>query len=105
GPMGLADAGRTRRILVEAGWSDVTIEPVDGMCDFCLDGGDGVEERLAMVLNGTVGQAIGAELEPRLGASGWQTALDDARDELRARMVDGGVRFVSHAWLVTAANL
>jgi SAM-dependent methyltransferase len=104
GPMGLADADRTREVLTGAGWSDVTIEAVDGLCDYAIEGSDGVEERLAAALSGMVGRAAQAELEPRLGADGWRAALDDARAELRSQLVDGAVRFVGHTWLVTATN-
>jgi SAM-dependent methyltransferase len=104
GPLGLADADRIREVLTAAGWSGVTIEPVDGLCDYAIDGSDGVEERLAAALSGSVGRAAQAELEPRLGPDGWQAALDEARAELRAQLVDRAVRFVGHTWLVTAAN-
>ena len=104
GPMGLADADRVREVLTVAGWPDVTIEPSDGLCDFSIDGSDGVEERLAVALSSTVGRAVRAELEPRLDPQGWEAVLDEARDELRANFVDGAVRFVGHTWLVTAKN-
>jgi SAM-dependent methyltransferase len=104
GPMGLADPQRIRDVLASAGWSEVAIEPLDGMCDYSIDGSDGVEERLATVLSGSVGRAVRAALEPRLGPDGWRAALDDARAEIRDRM-DGDVfRFVGHTWLVTARN-
>ena len=104
GPMGLANADRTREVLTAAGWSDVTIEQADGLCDYAMDGSDGVEERLTVALSGTVGRAARAELEPRLDPDGWQAVLEEARAELRARFVDGAVRFVGHTWLVTATN-
>jgi SAM-dependent methyltransferase len=104
GAMGLADAARVRAVLADAGWSDVAIEPVDGLCDYGIDGSDGVEERLASALSGTLGRALRAELEPRTGAEGWEAALDEARAELRAHVVDGSVRFTAHTWLVTATN-
>jgi SAM-dependent methyltransferase len=104
GPLGLGDASRTRDVLTGAGWSDVSVEPADGLCDFGLDGSDGVEERLAMIQSGSLGRATRAALEPRLGPDGWEAALDDARAELRDHLVDGAVRFVGHAWLVTATN-
>ncbi len=104
GPMGLADADRIGEVLSASGWSDVTIEPVDGLCDYAIDGSDGVEERLTVALSGTVGRAARAALEPRLGPDGWHAVLDEARAELRAQLVDGAVRFVGHTWLVTAAN-
>jgi SAM-dependent methyltransferase len=104
GPMGLANADRIHEVLTIAGWSDITIEPSDALCDYALDGSDGVEERLAIVLSGTLGRAVRAELEPRLGPAGWQEALENARDELRATFVDGAVRIVGHTWRVTATN-
>ena len=104
GPMGLANADRIREVLTVAGWSDITIEPNDGLCDYALDGSDGVEERLTIVLSGTLGRAVRAELEPRLGPVGWKAELESARDEIRAKLVDGAVRIVGHTWLVTARN-
>jgi SAM-dependent methyltransferase len=104
GPLGLANADRIREILTVAGWSDVSIEPIDGLCDYGIDGSDGVEERLAIALSSTVGRAVRAELEPRLDPEGWQAVLDEARAELRAQLVDGTVRLVAHTWLVTATN-
>jgi hypothetical protein len=104
GPMGLATAERIREVLTVAGWSDVTIEPSDGICDYAIDGSDGVEERLTVALSGMVGRAVRAELEVRLDPDDWQAALDEARAELRAQLVDGAVRFVGHTWLVTATN-
>jgi SAM-dependent methyltransferase len=104
GPMGLANADRIREVLTVAGWSDVTIEPTDGLCDYSIDGSDGVEERLAVALSTTVGRAARAEIEPRLGPDGWQAVLDEARVDLRAQLVDGAVRFIGHTWLVTATS-
>jgi len=104
GPLGLANAERTRTILTSAGWSDVTIEPFDGLCDYSIDGSDGVEERLATAMSGTLGRKVRAALESSVDDKEWQAALDDARLELRAALVDGAVRFHGHTWLVTATN-
>ena len=104
GAMGLADAEMVRQVLSASGWADVRVDVADGLCDFGLDGSDGVEERLAAVLSGTVGRVVQAELRGRLGEDGWQDALEGARAELRTHIVDGSVRFVAHAWLVTASN-
>ncbi|WP_154794414.1 class I SAM-dependent methyltransferase [Occultella kanbiaonis] len=104
GPLGLGEAAHVRQVLADAGWRDVAVEPVDGVCDYGVDGSDGVAERLAIVLGGQTGRALRAELEPRLGAAGWDTAVEQARAEVRERMVDGVVRFVARAWLVTATN-
>ena len=51
GPMGLANADRIHEVLTAAGWSDITIDPIDGLCDYAIDGSDGVEERLTIVLS------------------------------------------------------
>ena len=104
GPMGLANAERTRKVLAASGWSDVAIEPTDGLCDYSIDGSDGVEERLAIALSGTYGRALRAQLEPSVDPAEWQAVVDEARGELRSHLVDGAVRFLSHTWLVTATN-
>ncbi len=103
-PLAFADPERTRQVLSAAGWSDVVIEPVDGLCDYGVDGSDGVEERLATALSTGMGRAVRAELEPRLGPAGWEDVLEEARAELRAGFAGGPVRFVAHTWLVTAAG-
>ncbi len=105
GPMGLANPDRILEILSVAGWSDVTIEPSDGLCDYAIDGSDGVEELLTIALSSTFGWAVRAALEPRLDPGAWQAVLDEARAELRAQRVDGAIpRLVGYAWLVTAKN-
>ncbi|WP_163544313.1 class I SAM-dependent methyltransferase [Occultella kanbiaonis] len=104
GPLGLAEGAHVRRVLAASGWQDVTVEPVDGVCDYGVDGSDGVAERMAIVLGGRAGQAVRADLEPRLGPAGWDAAVEAGRQEVRERMVDGVVRFVAHAWLVTAGR-
>jgi SAM-dependent methyltransferase len=104
GPLGLADADRTRAILTTAGWSGVTIEPCDRLCDYSIEGSDGVEERLATAMSGTLGRKVRAALESSVDDKAWQAALDDARAELRGALVDGAVRFTGYTWLVTATN-
>jgi hypothetical protein len=102
--LGLADPDRTRQVLTTAGWSDVVIEPFDGLCDYSIDGSDGIEERLAAALSGTFGRALRAALQPSVDEKEWQAVLDEARAELRSELVDGTVRFTGHTWLVTATN-
>ena len=104
GPLALADRDRTTAVLSDAGWADITIEPFEGLCDYGVDGSDGVEERLAMIMSTTTGRRARAELEPRLGADGWAQLVDDVREELRRHRVDGVVKFVGHTWLVTAKS-
>lgn len=104
GPLGLPDADRIRAVLGAGGWSDVAVEPLDGVCDYATGGSDGVENRLAVALGGTTGRALRAALELQLGPSGWEAAVAEARADLRERLVDGALRFVAHTWLVTATN-
>lgn len=102
GPRALGDPDRVRAILTGAGWAGVGLEVCDGVCDHSLDGSDGVEERLAVILSTTNGRAAQEQLEPRLGPQGWAELLDEVRAELRANLVDGALRFVGRTWLVTA---
>jgi hypothetical protein len=55
-------------------------------------------------LSATNGRALRAALGPNFDPDEWQAALDEARAELRAHLIDGAVRFVGHTWLVTATN-
>ena len=104
GATSLADRDHLARVLAGAGWSGISTEALDFTCDFGLDGSDGVEQRLSMILGTTSGRAAHAQLEPHLGTSGWAALLDDVRAELRRQLVDGVVRFPGAAWLVTAHN-
>ena len=104
GPLGLADEDRIRQVLTDAGWSQVAVEPLDEMVDFSVDGSDGVDERLSIILAGSIGQMARAELEPRLGEVGWHEVLEETRAELRADLVDGSVAFRTRAQLVTAVS-
>ena len=104
GPLGLADRDHLAHVLTAAGWVDLSIEPVDGVSDYAIDGSDGVEERLAVALSGMAGRAAQAQLEPTLGPAGWAAALDEVRAELRRHLVDGALRVTNGIWVVTAAN-
>ena len=104
GPAAFADPARVTSILETSGWSEVDITPVDVVCDYGLGGSDGVEERLTMILNTTIGWMARAQIEPQLGPEGWAALLDDIRAELRANLVDGSVKFTGATWLVKARN-
>ncbi len=104
GPLGLGTSEIAGDVLAVAGWTQVIVEALDVVLDYSIDGSDGVEERLAMALSGSLGRAARAELEPKLGAAGWAELLDEARAELRTHLVDGAIRLPGHIWLVTATN-
>ena len=103
--MGLANPDRVREVLTVAGWSDVTIEPSDGSCDYAIDGSDGVEEVLAIALSSTFGSAVRAALEPGLDPGGWQAVVDEAQRTCAPSWSTGRSRpLTGYAWLVTATN-
>lgn len=104
GPQAFGNDDRVRAILADAGWGHITVDPVDGLCDFSADDTDGVEERLAMVLSTTTGRRAHTELQPRLGPRGWDALVEKVRTELRNHVVDGALKFIGRTWLVTAAN-
>jgi SAM-dependent methyltransferase len=104
GAMAFADPDVVRVVLDEAGWSDVAIEPFDGVCDYGTDGSDGVERRVRMILSGQSGRLAREQLRPSLGEQGWNDLIDDVRAEVRRAIVDGRVQFPGCTWLVTAAN-
>jgi SAM-dependent methyltransferase len=103
GPNAFADPGHTRTVLEEAGWSDVTLAPLDFTVDYAYDGSDGVEHRMATLFAATTGRRARATLEPRLGQAGWAALVDDLRTHLRDRLVDGALRVPGSCWLVTAS--
>ncbi len=104
GPTAFADAGRTASMLAAAGWDSVKADALDFTCDYGIDGGDGVEERLATILNGGTGRLAKEQLLPRLGEEGWESLVDEVRAELRRHRVEGVVRFPGAVWIVTASN-
>lgn len=104
GPLAFGNAERVRTILADAGWADVELAAFDGVCNFSIDGSDGVEERLTMILSNRTGQQARTELPARLGEDGWAAVVDKLRDELRRHRVDGVLKFPGHTWVVTATN-
>lgn len=94
GQFGLADRDRTRGVLVDAGWSDVGVEPVDLGCRLSAD-----------------------ELDTYLGHMGpVGRVLAGCDDEERARLVEhvrpafdpfrhgDEVRFTAACWLLTGSH-
>lgn len=104
GPLALGNDDRVRAILTEAGWGDIRLEAFDDVCDYSVDGSDGVEERLTMILGTPNARPARIELQARLGAQGWAGVVDEVRAELRRHRVDGVLKFPGHTWVVTATN-
>lgn len=104
GPMAFADAARPAAVLATAGWDEVKVEAFDFVCDYGIDGSDGVEERLTTILSGGIGRLAREQLVPRLGEEGWASVVEEVRGELRGNLVDGAVRFPGAVWIVSATN-
>lgn len=102
GPTSFADRDRLAAVLADSGWPEVQIDPVDFVCDHGRHDGDGVEERLSVILGTTTGRLARERLVPVLTAQEWEALLDDVRAELRAHLVDGAVRYPAATWLVRA---
>nr|WP_269809821.1 class I SAM-dependent methyltransferase [Kineosporia rhizophila] len=107
GPVAFADPDLLRGILDDSGWQQISIEALDFVCDFgALNGTDGVEERLAVVLGGPRARHARAELEPVLGPAGWNDLVEQIRQDLRAARDPGTgtLRVPAAVWLVQAVN-
>lgn len=104
GPLSLGSPERVRGVLAEAGWAEVEVAAFDAICDFGINGSDGVEERLKLILTNSTGRRARTELQARLGADGWASVVGELRDELHRLRVDGAVQFPGHTWLVSAVN-
>ncbi|WP_035749201.1 class I SAM-dependent methyltransferase [Glycomyces sp. NRRL B-16210] len=104
GPMAFADADRPAAVLAASGWEAVEVEAFDFVCDYGIDGSDGVEERLTTILAGGIGRLAREQLVPRLGEDGWAAVVEEVRSELRDNLVDGTVRFPGAVWIVSAIN-
>lgn len=98
GPFALADPDRTRRLLAEAGWTDISISGHEVPCQIGWPESDGVEERLALTLASEVGQL----LREQVSSDDQLVAIEAARESLRQRVVDGAVRLEASVWLVAA---
>ena len=102
GATAFADRDYLAAVLDKSGWVHVAIEPFDATLSYSIDGSDGVEERMAIILAGQTGRLAEQQLRPELGEDGWAALLDKVRDELRHHLVDGVVAFPAATWLVTA---
>jgi SAM-dependent methyltransferase len=98
GPFSFGDPARVRRILDEAGFSDVAIDGAEAL--LVVGGGGSVEEAANFLMEmGPTGAALrqaDASARPRVAAA--------VRRALAPFEGPGGVRMRSAVWLVTARN-
>jgi len=94
GPFAFADAEYTRRILVGAGFSQVSIQAHDASM-----GGNSLEDSLKLSLR--IGP-LGALLRENPAAR--PLVVDDVRAALEPHLQDGRIFLPSASWIVTARN-
>lgn len=104
GPTALADADRLRGILEAGGWGEIAIEPFDYAGRYEVDGSDGVEERLAVIL-GSGGGVTWSRVQEAFGPDRQADVLDAIRLALQDWKVDGVVTLPGAVWMVSARNL
>ncbi len=100
GPFAFADPDRTRHLLAEAGWADISITGHEVQCLIGWPDSDGVEERLAVVLASEAGQL----LREQVSSQDQPMVIEAARQSLHQRVVDGAVRLDASVWLVAATR-
>ena len=92
GPFALSDPERVRSILTRAGFSDVTLDGVDGT--MCV--GDGVDDAYDFVLG------LGVRSLDEVDEATRARALEALRSTLAAHLGPGGVVYGASAWIVRA---
>lgn len=100
GPMAFADRARLRGILIDAGWSAIEIDPLDAMCHFDVDGSDGVDERLTLLMASDSGQRFLQQVPEARQPAG----IAAARADVASYVVDGRVELAAGCWLVHARH-
>ena len=98
GPFAFGDADRLRSVLVDAGWRDVELEPVE--TSVLVGGPGGVDEVIAFYEEDAFGQLLlsKADEEQRVAA---RASLRQAVEE---RMASDGLRLGAAVWLATARS-
>ena len=95
GPFAFADADRVKGMLATAGFSEISIEPLD-----LRTGGDNLEESVFLALR--VGQ-LGAALRQVGADDALKLRVEDAlRQALAAYVEDGVVKLPAAGWIVSA---
>jgi SAM-dependent methyltransferase len=98
GPFSLADPDRVHAVLAEAGYHEITLDPVDD--PILLGGGGSLEHTLAFLRNTGMGRVMLADASP--------DAVADALEAIAAALAPfetpDGFRLGSAAWLVRARS-
>jgi hypothetical protein len=98
GIFAFADPGRIRAVLTDAGWQNISIEPM--RTSLLVGGGGGLDETVECLRNGSIGRT-------RLGGVDAQTsarAVHAVRDALVPYHGDQGVRLEAAVWRVLATR-
>jgi SAM-dependent methyltransferase len=96
GPFSLADPDRVHAVLAEAGYHDITLDPVDD--PLLLGGGGSLEHTLGFLRNTGMGRVILGEAPPDAA----EAALDEIGSALAPFETPEGYRLGSAVWLVHA---
>ncbi len=96
GPFGLADADHIRRVLGEAGFLDVRVEPVDEPMVFGRD----ADDAYAFMCSMGIVRGLSHDLDDENRAQ----SLSNLRAMIEQHETPDGVLFNSAAWLITAHN-
>ncbi|TXL69180.1 class I SAM-dependent methyltransferase [Vineibacter terrae] len=97
GPFAFGDQNRVRRILADAGFSDIAIDPVDAMMVLSTSGLDEAVTQATEV--GPLTRAL-REAPPAVR----DKVIAAVREVLAGHVADGGVRLPAACWLVKAVN-
>lgn len=101
GPAAFADAARLRGILIDAGWSAIEIDRLDSVAHYDLDGDDGVDGRMTLMLESDTGRRFFAAVTDEAER---EAALAEARADIETFVVGGRVEMPAACWLVRARN-
>lgn len=102
--MAFADRDYVAAILADAGWDKVSVDAFDTVFDHSVDGSDGVDERLTLILATTTGRLAREQLVNSITTEKWSDLVERTREQIRTHVIDGSVKLPGALWLVTASN-
>ena len=104
GPLAFADPDRIRAVLAGGGWNGVEVARLDAVNRFDLEGSDGVEERLAIVMGSDGGRRFLEQVPEDQREAGLCAARADIESFLVQHPDGARVELAAACWLVTATN-